>query len=48
VADITYLSTAEGWLSMWLEFWIEVFYNRERLHSAIGFNSPVDFKTKLN
>jgi len=28
--------------------WIEVFYNRERLHSALGFNSPVDFETKLN
>ena len=28
--------------------WIEVFYNRERLHSALGFQSPVDFETKLN
>jgi len=28
--------------------WIEVFYNRERLHSALGFHSPVDFETKLN
>ena len=28
--------------------WIEIFYNRERLHSALGFHSPVDFETKLN
>jgi transposase InsO family protein len=28
--------------------WIEVFYNRVRLHSALGFKSPVDFETQLN
>jgi transposase InsO family protein len=28
--------------------WIEVFYNRTRLHSALGCQSPVDFETKLN
>ena len=28
--------------------WIEVFYNRERLHSALDYHSPVDFETKLN
>jgi transposase InsO family protein len=28
--------------------WIEVFYNRTRLHSALGFHSPVDFETQLN
>jgi transposase InsO family protein len=28
--------------------WIEVFYNRERFHSALGFKSPVDFETNLN
>jgi putative transposase len=28
--------------------WMEVFYNRERLHSALGFKSPVDFETNLN
>lgn len=28
--------------------WIEVFYNRVRLHSALGYQSPVDFQTKLN
>jgi len=28
--------------------WIEIFYNRERLHSALGYKSPVDFETNLN
>lgn len=28
--------------------WSEVFYNRERLHSALGYHSPVDFETNLN
>lgn len=28
--------------------WIEVFYNRERFHSALGSKSPVDFETQLN
>lgn len=28
--------------------WIELFYNRERFHSALGFKSPVDFETQLN
>jgi transposase InsO family protein len=28
--------------------WIEIFYNRERFHSALGYQSPVDFETKLN
>lgn len=28
--------------------WIEVFYNRTRFHSALGYQSPVDFETKLN
>ena len=28
--------------------WIVVFYNRTRLHSALGFQSPVDFETNLN
>ena len=26
----------------------ESYYNRERLHSALGYQSPVDFETKLN
>jgi putative transposase len=28
--------------------WIEVFYNRQRFHSALDFKSPVDFETQLN
>lgn len=28
--------------------WIEVFYNRTRLHSSLGFKSPVDFENQLN
>ncbi|MBX3396108.1 MAG: IS3 family transposase [Phycisphaerae bacterium] len=25
--------------------WIEVFYNRQRLHSSLGYRSPADYET---
>ena len=28
--------------------YIEAFYNRERIHSALGYKSPVDFEQQLN
>jgi transposase InsO family protein len=28
--------------------WIEVFYNRTRFHSALGYKSPVDFENQIN
>lgn len=28
--------------------WIEIFYNRERFHSALGYKSSVDFEQQLN
>ena len=28
--------------------YIEVFYNRTRLHGALGFTSPVDFENSLS
>ena len=27
---------------------IETFYNRQRIHRAVGYKSPVDFEQQLN
>ncbi len=28
--------------------WIEVFYNRQRLHSPIGYKTPVAFREEID
>jgi transposase InsO family protein len=30
-----------------LRGWIEGFYNRTRMHSSIGYKTPVDFESSL-
>ena len=42
----TFATRAEARLAIFE--YVEVFYNRTRLHSALGYLSPVDFETKLN
>ncbi len=46
VSRCHYQSRAEARLS--ITHYIETFYNRVRLHSALGFQSPVDFENLLN
>jgi transposase InsO family protein len=36
----------EAWLAIF--DYVQTFYNRVRLHSALGFKSPVEYETKLN
>jgi transposase InsO family protein len=31
-----------------IERFLETAYNRQRLHSALGYTSPVEFEQKLN
>ena len=46
LADRTFATREQARLAIFE--YVEVFYNRVRLHSALGFQSPVDFETKLN
>ena len=50
VADIAYITTGEGWLyracvldlaSRRIVDWIDGFYNRDRMHTSIGYQAPV-------
>lgn len=42
----TYATRQEARCSIFA--WIETYYNRRRLHSSIGYKSPVDFENQLN
>ena len=46
IQDRVFTSRAEAKSEV---FWyIDVFYNRVRLHGALGYYSPVDFEHSLN
>lgn len=46
IAARTFASRAEAGLAIF--DYVETFYNRVRLHSALGFHSPVDFEHLTN
>lgn len=46
VTQENYATRAQARLSLFV--WIETYYNRVRLHSALGYHSPVDFENQLN
>jgi len=46
LAGRTFATRAQARLAIFE--YVEVFYNRTRLHSALGYLSPVDFENKLN
>jgi len=46
LASRTFLTRAEARLAIFE--YVEVFYNRVRLHSALGYLSPVDFENQIN
>ena len=41
-----YATRRDAWLAI-LDY-VETFYNRVRLHSALGYQSPVDFENQRN
>ena len=43
---LKYRTRAEARLSIFV--WIETYYNRVRLHSSLGYKSPLDFENQLN
>jgi transposase InsO family protein len=45
IAHRRFASRREAWLAIF--DYVETFYNRVRLHSALGFQSPVDFENNL-
>jgi transposase InsO family protein len=46
IAQHCFQTRREAWLAIF--DYVEAFYNRVRLHSALGFQSPVDFENNLN
>jgi putative transposase len=46
LAGRTFATRAEARLAIFE--YVEVFYNRQRLHSALGYHSPVDFENQTN
>ena len=46
VSRYRFATRREAWLAI-LDY-VETFYNRVRLHSALGYHSPVDYQNNLN
>ena len=46
VAGRTFATREQARLAVFA--YVEAFYNRVRLHSALGYKSPVDFENHLN
>lgn len=46
IARVRFASRHQAWSAIF--DYVQTFYNRVRLHSALGFKSPVDFENQLN